>query len=120
MITSLNPDVPFKWLTPPIVDLSVYKFKDLNTGNITPEESFTNSYTEEIHELKQVRSSNKQFYVILDAKYENSDLNKVMKNKCQHFMETQRNELLKLLQKIEDFFDGTLGTWKTYTVDLLL
>ena len=43
-----------------------------------------------------------------------------MKNKCQHFMETQRNELLKLLQKIEDFFDGTLGTWKTYTVDLLL
>ena len=46
MITSLNPDVPFKWLTPPIVDLSVYKFKDLNTGNITPEESFTNAYSE--------------------------------------------------------------------------
>ena len=26
---------------------------------------------------------------------------------------TQRNYLLKLLQKYEDLFDGTLRTWKT-------
>ena len=39
-----------------------------------------------------------------------------MKNKYQHITETQCIELLKLLQKYEDLFDGTLGTWKTYLV----
>ena len=34
--------------------------------------------------------------------------------------EIQRNELLKLSQKIEYLFDGTLGTWKTYPVDFKL
>ena len=33
---------------------------------------------------------------------------------------TQRNELLKELQKFEEFFDGTLGTWKTYPEDFEL
>ena len=33
---------------------------------------------------------------------------------------SQRNELLKLLQKFEEFFDGTLGTWKTGPVDFKL
>ena len=50
-----------------------------------------NAYTEEIYELEQVRTSTKRLCVILDAKYENTDLNKVMKNKCQHLTETQRN-----------------------------
>ena len=55
--------------------------------------------------------------VILDDKYENSDLHKVMENQCQHLRMTQRNELLKLLQIFEDFFGRTPGTWKTYPVD---
>ena len=41
-----------------------------------------------------------------------SDLHKVMETQCQHLTMTQRNELLKLLQIFEDFFDGTLGIWK--------
>ena len=36
-----------------------------------------------------------------------------MENQCQHLTEAQRNELLKLLQKIEELFDGALVTWKT-------
>ena len=36
-----------------------------------------------------------------------------MENQCQHLTVTQRNELLKLLQKFEEFFYGTLGTWET-------
>ena len=36
-----------------------------------------------------------------------------MENQCQHLTMTQCNELLKLLQKSEELFDGTLGTWKT-------
>ena len=35
-----------------------------------------------------------------------------MENQCQHLTMTQRNELIKLLQKFEELFDGTLGTWK--------
>ena len=34
-----------------------------------------------------------------------------MDNRCQYLTMTQHNELLKLLQKSEEFFDGTLGTW---------
>ena len=40
-----------------------------------------------------------------------------MKNQCQHLTMTQRNELLKLLQKFEELFDGTLGIQKTDPVD---
>ena len=40
-----------------------------------------------------------------------------MKNQFQYLTEMQCNELLKLLQKFKDFFDGKLGTWKTDTVD---
>ena len=36
-----------------------------------------------------------------------------METQRQNLTMTQRNELLKLLQKFEDMFDGTLGTWKT-------
>ena len=43
-----------------------------------------------------------------------------MENQFQHLTTTQRNKLLKLLQKIEEFFDGTHGTWKTDPVDFKL
>ena len=43
-----------------------------------------------------------------------------METQCQHRTVTQRNELLKLLQKFEYLFDGTLGTWKTAPVDFKL
>ena len=35
-----------------------------------------------------------------------------METQCQHLTMTQRNELLKLLQIFEEFFDETLGTQK--------
>ena len=43
-----------------------------------------------------------------------------MKNQCQHLKETECNELLKVLQKNEELFDGILGTWKTDPVDFEL
>ena len=39
-----------------------------------------------------------------------------MENQCQHLAMTQHNELLKLLEKSEEMFDGTIGTRKTYPV----
>ena len=82
-----------------MVDLGIYEFKDLNTGEIKPEELFPNNYAEEIYELEHVRTATKRFRVILDAKYENANLNKTIKTQCQHMTEIQRNELLNLLQK---------------------
>ena len=43
-----------------------------------------------------------------------------MENQYQHLTMTQRNELLKLLQKIEELFHGTLIIWKTDPVDFKL
>ena len=43
-----------------------------------------------------------------------------MKNQCLKLIETQHNKLLKLLQKIEELFYETLGTWKTDPVDFEL
>ena len=43
-----------------------------------------------------------------------------METQCQHLTMTQRNELLKLLQRFKELFDGTLGTWKIYPVDFEL
>ena len=95
-----------------MVNLGMYIFKYLNTGEITPEEYFTNAYVEEVYESEYVNTATKRLRVILDAKYEKSNLHKVMKNQCQNLTMTQRNELLKLIQKFEELFNGTLGTWK--------
>ena len=67
--------------------------------------------------MEHVRTATKQLCVILDAKYEKADLHKVMETQCQHLTVTQRNELIKLLQKFKELFDGTLGTWKADPVD---
>ena len=57
---------------------------------------------------------------ILDAKYEKSDLNKVMNKQFQHLNTEERERLLYLLHKYEDIFDVTVGTWNTTPVDLEL
>ena len=93
----------FKGYITPMVDLGTYEFKYLNTRKITPEESFTNVYAKELYESEHVRTSTKLLHVILDAKYEKADLNKVMETQCQQMKITQRNELLKLLHKLEYF-----------------
>ena len=40
-----------------------------------------------------------------------------METQCQYLTIKQRKELLELLQKFEEFFDGTIETWKTDQVD---
>ena len=57
---------------------------------------------------------------ILDTRYKKVNLNKIMIEQCQHLTATDRHRILHLLNKFEDLFDGTLGTWKTTTVDLEL
>ena len=59
---------PLKQSRAPMVDLGMNFFKYLNTGKITPEESFMNAYTEDDYELEQFHSDNKQLQVILYEK----------------------------------------------------
>ena len=47
-----------------MIDLGKYEFKDFNTEEITPEESFMNAYTQEIDELEQVHSSTELLFTI--------------------------------------------------------
>ena len=95
-----------------MVDLGNYIFKYLNTGKITPEEQFTNDYVKDEYDSDHIHTATKLLRVLLDAKYETADLHKVMENKCQHLTMTHLNELLILMQKFEELFDGTLSTWK--------
>ena len=41
---------PLKGSSSPMVDLGMYELRNLNTGEITPEELFIKAYEEEIHE----------------------------------------------------------------------
>ena len=61
-----------------MVDLVMHKFKYLNTRKLTPEEPFMNAYTEDNDEQEQIHTDNKRLLVILYAKYEKSNLHKVM------------------------------------------
>src|SRR5687768_8411617 len=56
---------------------------------------------------------------ILDAKYCKADLEK-LSQECDQLNREDQQKLLKLLQKYEHLFDGTVGTWNTEPVDLVL
>ena len=50
---------------------------------------------------------------ILDANYEKADLPKIIHEICSHLSSSEQAKLLKLLQKCEELFDGTLGDFQT-------
>ena len=83
--------VTFKGYTAPMVDLGTYTFKYLNTVKITPEESFTNTYTENLYDSEHVCTAKKLLLVILYAKNEKADLYKVMETQYKHLTMTQHN-----------------------------
>jgi hypothetical protein len=56
---------------------------------------------------------------IIESKYTPADLNKKFEEGT-HLEKDEQRQLLKLLQKVEELFDGSLGTWKTDPVNLEL
>jgi hypothetical protein len=57
---------------------------------------------------------------IIESKYTPADLSKIVEE-CIHLEQAERRQLLHLLQKYEDLFDGSLvGTWKTDPIQLEL
>ena len=61
-----------------MVVLGACVFKYLNTDKITPEELFTGYYVKEVYESEHLSTDTKRLSLRLDAKYEKSDLHKVM------------------------------------------
>ena len=72
-----------------------------------------------INEPEATQSASTRLKEILDAKYDAADLEQVCKE-CTHLNENEQRMLLSLLQRYEELFDGTLGTWKgePYNIDL--
>ena len=62
-----------------MVVLSNYDFKYLTVNIIKPEESFINLCANKCLKSESTISSTRRMRIILDAKYENTDLNKFMK-----------------------------------------
>ena len=56
---------------------------------------------------------------ILDAKYQKSDLSKILSN-SKHLINDRQSMLYDVLTKYELLFNGTLGTWKMNPVDIEL
>ena len=69
-------------------------------------------------EPSAAESATKRAVGILDAKYEKADISVVIKENCAHLTSAEQMQLLQLLQKFEQLFDGTLGDWKTSQVKL--
>jgi hypothetical protein len=57
---------------------------------------------------------------ILDAKYQKTDLQSIVRHNCKHLSTDQQKKSLQLLNKYELLFDGTLGDWKTKPVSFQL
>ena len=56
---------------------------------------------------------------IIESKYTPADLSKIVKE-CIHLNPKEQRQLLQTLQRFEDLFDGSLGTWKTDPIQLEL
>ena len=103
-----------------MVDVITYAFKLLTQKIVKPEENFINAYFNEYLKYEGSISSTRRMRRIMDAKYKNAYLNKVMAKQCQHLSIKEPEKLLKHPLKFEYLFDGKLGTWKTTPVDLEL
>ena len=77
----------------------------LKPSDATLEDSFY------INDPEDIMSEADKMSTILDAKYEKADLDKVSKS-TPHLNRQEQHKLKELLQKYEELFDGTLGTWK--------
>jgi hypothetical protein len=70
--------------------------------------------------LQSTQDATKRVTWILDAKYQQADLQSIVRNNCKHLSANQQKKLLQLLKNYESLFDGTLGDWKTKPVSIQL
>ena len=92
----LGVDRPFKGCSALMVDVSTYYFKPLTDNKVKPEELFINAYVKKCLESEGTIISARRIRRILDTKYENDDLNKVMNEQCQHLIPNKQEILLHI------------------------
>ena len=120
LMTAIGMDMSFekKVITWDQVEVSMRSFNHAKKMKYSAHEM--NIIVQEMQEPASTReATNRVLKKILDAKYEKANLVNVVK-KAIHLTGIQQNKLLKLLQKYEDLFDGTLGEWKTDPVSFEL
>ena len=101
-----------------MVDVINCNFNIITAKTVKPEESFINLYVDECLKSESAINATRKMRRILDAKYEKSELNKVMTEQCQHLNTKEYKTLLNLLRTFEDLSNSTLGTWNITLVDL--
>lgn len=108
------------------IDINISKLEIDWEGSTTPMKPLdffcdnnSNHIWEEIMEGEAVESMSKRVLDIQEAQYQKANLKQTVKN-CSNLNDLEQKELLRLLQKYEPLFDGTLGTWKTSPVKLEL
>ena len=70
-------------------------------------------------ETASAREDTERLVKIFDSTYANAKLKQV-DNNTTHLNSEERTQLLRLLEDYKYFFDGTLGDWVTYCVNLEL
>ena len=83
-------EVTYEGCLAPMVDLRNYDFKSLTDNIVKLEESFINLYVDECLESESTISSTRRMRILLDARYEKSDLNKVIIETFQHLSPIKR------------------------------
>ena len=76
-------DGTYEGCSVPMVHLKNYEFKSLTDKIVKPEETFINMYVDECLEYKRHIPITGSTSIILDAKYEKADIDKVMTEQCQ-------------------------------------
>ena len=69
---------PYEGCFKPMVDVINYDFTSMKDKTVKPEESFINTYVDEKFESDSATSSMRRMRIIIYAKCEKSNLNKVM------------------------------------------
>ena len=90
---------------------------DVNVPMKSRDATFENSFHLEDNGI--AKDATERMSKILDAKYEQADLEKIV-DECVHLDEEERSALLSLLKKHESLFDGTLGHWHGEDYDIEL
>ena len=97
-------DFKTKVITIDKIILPMRKLKSLRSRNVL---TTIYGHTEPIATLHETE----RMVTILDTKYEKADLLKVGSENCDHLNSDQQEDLLALLGKYNELFDGTLGDW---------
>jgi hypothetical protein len=67
-------------------------------------------------EPQSTKDATKYVTWLLDAKYQKTDLQSIVRDNCKHLSADQQKKLLQLLEKYKSLFEGTLGDLKTKPV----